>query len=1022
MSSRLSSTDPISAAQQDHSASYSISSDSQSDRSCEAGPHHSEKNSSATAPMNAQEATHSSLASLVVTNPNKKAIPAYTCETSVFCEQGCLGADSSNDLLGEQASRQSLYLLDDTGKRIPYSLVSIADWSDGSTRVARLRFNYDLPANASCRFNLLRQTNIRAVSAESQTLPLSVNTFLQCSLNRHCVDFSINAAQTQDEATQAAVLQAHLGSDKSGSLMSSDSDAQAVGSGSPPLKHPHIKFEPLLIGEDNTAVRFVATGPVEVVHEDEFATELHIERKAESKVAHKQRPIDDLLLHEHITLYQASRRIRYRFTLHNSARARHENGLWDLGDEGSIRFRTFVAQCVSALKALHLTPENGVETLHADSLSIVQHASGGEHYQSPNHYDADGKVPIHQNGYSVQIKHGNDTSIETYPTKRAEPLVGFQSSGLQVQCAVKNFWQKHPSAIRLEKHLLSLELIGGAQGVQELQGGESTTQEIWFSLSKVGQTEASDDSVDDIDHGLFAACYKAPVVFTKSAVHSSLPFHVGELAAMPTNTYRQALLQDNHRHQTLIDSVLMPEGSNSWIAKREKIDEYGWRHFGDLYADHESQFWDKPRLMASHYNNQYDPLEGFLKQYLSQNNTDLAQHAFSLAQALGEHIYDIDIYKTNRDKDEYNHGLFWHTDHYVEAATSSHRTYSKAHGEDSSEDEPGGGPGGQHCYTGGLRLLYQLTGDRRYKQTVFNMTDWIAAFYDGSGSLLEGLIRIKRYTLPRLKGYGGADYGHRHEYPLDRGVGNYVRALLDSFLLSGNAAYLSRAEQVILNTISKDDKLTVRELDDAENRWFYTVFLQAVDMYFWVADQHTESCNTQNAIQILAAFNHYSRWMLDHENITLDQDCKLDYPTDTWLLQDLRKVHLLTTAAVTDPKKEADYLAKANQLYKRLLDRIEHSSERFYTRSQALLMQNIDLIRFAAVTTHRPFIHSLSLKLAATAVSVKPDAMTRGQLIKDTVQDTWSRLSSFSFKRELDYLRARSDLIARLFGPKGGKR
>ena len=30
------------------------------------------------------------------------------------------------------------------------------------------------------------------------------------------------------------------------------------------------------------------------------------------------------------------------------------------------------------------------------------------------------------------------------------------------------------------------------------------------------------------------------------------------------------------------------EGPDTFELKRERVDEYGWRHFGDLYADHEA--------------------------------------------------------------------------------------------------------------------------------------------------------------------------------------------------------------------------------------------------------------------------------------------------------------------------------------------------------------------------------------------------------------------------------------------------
>ena len=68
---------------------------------------------------------------------------------------------------------------------------------------------------------------------------------------------------------------------------------------------------------------------------------------------------------------------------------------------------------------------------------------------------------------------------------------------------------------------------------------------------------------------------------------------------------------------------------------------------------------------------------------------------------LARHVIDIDIYHTDKDRDEFNGGLFWHTNHYLDAATSTHRTHSREH----QKIKPGGcggGPGLEHLYTTGL--------------------------------------------------------------------------------------------------------------------------------------------------------------------------------------------------------------------------------------------------------------------------------------------------------------------------------
>ena len=123
--------------------------------------------------------------------------------------------------------------------------------------------------------------------------------------------------------------------------------------------------------------------------------------------------------------------------------------------------------------------------------------------------------------------------------------------------------------------------------------------------------------------------------------------------------------------QELIDQVI--SGPRSFFARRETIDEYGWRHFGDLYADHEAVGHVGDTPLVAHYNNQYDVIYGAIVQYLRGGDW----RWFELMADLARHVIDIDIYHTEEDRPSYNGGLFWHTDHYLDAGTATHRTYSK---------------------------------------------------------------------------------------------------------------------------------------------------------------------------------------------------------------------------------------------------------------------------------------------------------------------------------------------------------
>src|SRR5205814_910950 len=127
-------------------------------------------------------------------------------------------------------------------------------------------------------------------------------------------------------------------------------------------------------------------------------------------------------------------------------------------------------------------------------------------------------------------------------------------------------------------------------------------------------------------------------------------------------------------------------GEKTFEQKRETIDEYGWRNFGDLYADHEAAFHRGPQPLVSHYNNQYDGIAGCAYQFMRSGDV----RWWRLCAELAAHTTDIDIYHTDLDKAAYNRGLFWHTVHYVDAGLATHRSYPRAAG------VGGGGPSPEH--------------------------------------------------------------------------------------------------------------------------------------------------------------------------------------------------------------------------------------------------------------------------------------------------------------------------------------
>ena len=167
-------------------------------------------------------------------------------------------------------------------------------------------------------------------------------------------------------------------------------------------------------------------------------------------------------------------------------------------------------------------------------------------------------------------------------------------------------------------------------------------------------------------------------------------------------------------------------GPRRFSVGREEIDEYGWRNYGDVYADHELTYYKGDPPVVSHYNNQYDVIYGLLNQYLRTGDV----RWFELAEPLARHVIDIDIYHTREDRAAYNGGMFWHTDHHRDAVTATHRCYSRTNC-GAVKRAYGGGPSNEHNYTTGLLHYFYLTGDNQAEATVPGLADWVIDRDDG---------------------------------------------------------------------------------------------------------------------------------------------------------------------------------------------------------------------------------------------------------------------------------------------------
>jgi hypothetical protein len=649
--------------------------------------------------------------------------------------------------------------------------------------------------------------------------------------------------------------------------------------------------------------------------------------------------------------------IKFHLQIHNTDRAIHQGGKWDLGDAGSFNFEALSIDLNTTQKSLKkhctLTDVQNNQSYNGDNIVCEQFSSGGVNWQSPVHVNHNNTVDINKNGYALNIGQKELTGL------RCQPVVSLKNN---LSITLNKFWQNFPKSLTIKDNVVSLGLFPATHYHYELQGGEKKTHTFWVSLDSSNNDLTTSQSVNrgTVAWEWISQCHLYPFIEKENAT-------LGSLQAM---------------------TDLGIDIASGFIAKRENLDEYGWRHFGELYADHETAGYDGNDIFVSHYNNQYDPIYGFLRQYLTTGNTKW----FELADDLATHVKDIDIYHTSLDKNEYNGGLFWHTDHYLRAFTSSHRSYSKHQASNVYQDHAGGGgPGGQHCYTTGLYLHYCLTGNQSSKDAVLTLSNWITHVYEGSGTCIELLLAFKnRHVIGNKNHFTG-------QYPLDRGIANYVNALLDSFELTQQQDYLTRVQNILTNTIHPNEDLTLRGLQDVEGTWFYNVLLQALCRYLQVKESRQEF--DQCFYYCRDCLLNFADWMLIHEYPYLEKPDILEYPNDTWTAQELRKAHVLAAAYYYSPDKNNKYMVKAQFFQQYVTDKLNDADTKSYTRILVLVMQNQGAVTFYQLREKSITFETRSTWAVAT--------YHRTPIHIGLAKVIFKRIIKFSLKNELDWLKKR---------------
>jgi hypothetical protein len=545
--------------------------------------------------------------------------------------------------------------------------------------------------------------------------------------------------------------------------------------------------------------------------------------------------------------------VRLLVTLTNPNRARHRGGFWDLGDEGSALIEDASITIARAASDTHGIVRASIEpgaplTQVATPFEVYQDSSGGENWQSTVHLNREHRIPTSFRGYRIRA------GAETTSGLRATPVVAVESGTTLLAATLPHFWQNFPKAIESDGGSLVIRLFPAQYAdLHELQGGEQRTHELYLAF---GPDRLSADGLEWCRSRTIAGVEPAWCL-SSEAVPFLAPLDAG--------------------HAELVESAI--EGADRFEHKREVIDEYGWRHFGDIYGDHEAVPHDRPTPLVSHYNNQYDPIAGFACQWLRTGDP----RWWIAMSELASHVIDIDVYHTVEDKAAYNHGLFWHTYHYGDADTATHRSYPRS----GLGHVHGGGPSAGHNYTSGLALHYFLTGERASRGTVRDLAQYVIDIDDGRKAVFRWLDRgATGLAALSVDGYYGPG----------RGPANSLNALTDCYRLTGDRRFARKAEELIRRVIHPQDDISQRQLDEPELRWFYTMFLQALGR--WLREKVERGEVDEIYAYGRESLLHYARWMAVHEYPYLDKPEKLEFPTETWAAQDIRKSDVFLLAAL----------------------------------------------------------------------------------------------------------------------------
>ncbi len=569
-----------------------------------------------------------------------------------------------------------LMLLGSDDRSVPVQILTTSTYKDGTPRWVLLGFQADVPASGEAVYRLAKGRRA------------SVNKKLTFKLEDGVAEIDTGAAQFRIDTSRFRLF-----------------DSVTVGSS-----------EFLVGGPGSGAIIEEEDGSI---HSDDMkTTEAEFEDAGSMSVVlavrGQIRPGEDLPLADYVCrmhFYAGKSAVRVFYTLHNPAAHRHPGNIWDLGSGGSIFMEDFSILLPLASDSWVSRIGVDVDSQAIPASKLYQDSSGGVNWDSVNHIDKNYKVPTSFRGYRVY-----EADQKVSEGHRADGWIHVRSARGGIGIGLREFWQNFPKTLEFDGDRLRIGLWPGEfAGVHEMLGGEQKTHEILFVFH---DANISDQTVEQRMKAFHAPMYAMP---GSEAIYGTRAFW----PTAPIDREKFKMLEQT------CDTFVYPMGEQkaSVITKWDQIDEFGWRHFGDTFADNErspaKMVEDFPehhfgRQPISHYGNEYDVNYGVMLQGLRRGDPKWMW----MADVMSRHYADICVYHTDVDgSDAYSHGPFMHTTHDTAAFRSTHRIYPRET-KIYELQYSSGGPNAGHCYVASLAQHYYLTGDRVSREAFLEVAGW----------------------------------------------------------------------------------------------------------------------------------------------------------------------------------------------------------------------------------------------------------------------------------------------------------